>query len=59
VDTVDVVQKFFDLTLIQDIMYIKEDKMYVVHGSAKWYSTEMKTKLLLQQPPPCVKSFLP
>jgi hypothetical protein len=59
VDIVDVVQKFFHLTRMQDIMHIEEDKMYVVHVSGNWHSAETNTKLLLQQPPPCVKCFVP
>jgi hypothetical protein len=56
VDIVDAFQKFFDLTLMQNIVHIEQDGMYVVLVSANRHIAEMNTKLLLQQPLPCVNS---
>jgi hypothetical protein len=46
VDIVVMFQKLFDLTLLND-MHIEQDKMCVVHVSAKWHITKIKTKLTL------------
>lgn len=45
VDIVVMFQKLFDLTLMNDIVHIEQDKMYVVHVSAKWHITKINTKL--------------
>jgi len=43
VDIVVVFQKLFYLTLINDIVHIEQDKMCVVHVSAKWHITKLNT----------------
>jgi hypothetical protein len=58
-NTADMFQKFFHLNPMQAITHIEEDEVYVVHVWANWHITQTNTKLLLQQPPSCLNSFLP
>lgn len=44
-DIVDMFQKYFDLTLMYDIVHIEQDKMCVVHVNDEWHITETSTKL--------------
>jgi len=38
-------QKFFDLTVMHDIVHIQQHETYVVHVSAEWHITKINTKL--------------
>jgi hypothetical protein len=55
---VDIFQKFFDMTFMQDIMHTEKDEMYAADVWVNLHVTETNAKLLLQQLPPCVNSFL-
>jgi hypothetical protein len=45
VDIVVMSQKFFDLTLMHDIMHTEQHTVYVIHVSAEWHITKINTKL--------------
>jgi len=45
VDIAVMFQKFFDLTVMHDIVHIEQHETYVIHVSAEWHITKINTKV--------------